>query len=71
MINDLIHHEYNRLAKIRQPEQERLLDDFLKAWSFALPLLELPDDQVLIAAARTSSGTVFQTPSSYSFRLRR
>ncbi len=42
--------EYLRLAKIPQTDQERHDEDFLEAWPFAPHLLQLLDDQVLIAA---------------------
>lgn len=52
-INGIVHqhvHEFFRLAKVPQAEQERRRDEFLEAWPFAPHLLKLLDDQVLIAA---------------------
>jgi Protein of unknown function (DUF499) len=42
--------EYLRLAKIPEPDHERRSEDFVEAWPFAPHLLQLLDDQVLIAA---------------------
>ncbi len=41
--------EYFRLAKVPQQEQDKQLGDFIEAWPFAPHLLQLLDDQVLIA----------------------
>ena len=42
--------EFLRLAKISQPDHERYAEDFVESWPFAPHLLQLLDDQVLIAA---------------------
>lgn len=41
--------EYFRLTKVPQQEQEKRQEEFLEAWPFAPHLLQLLDDQVLIA----------------------
>ena len=52
-IRHMIHthfHEYLRLADIPQTDHERHDENFVEAWPFAPHLLQLLDDQVLIAA---------------------
>ncbi len=41
--------EYCRLAKVAQQEQEKLAEDFVESWPYSPNLLQLLDDQVLIA----------------------
>lgn len=41
--------EYFRLAKVPQQEHDKQLGDFIESWPFAPHLLQLLDDQVLIA----------------------
>ena len=54
--------EYFRLLAVPSVEQERKRQDFVEAWPFAPHLLQLLEDQVLIAIGRSDLQSVLEQP---------